>query len=262
MSRWGLMRGLGRGIREGAQMLNAGMAEDRANRRQDERDQRREELEVQRQKVLDEQWAATMAMKKEQFDANREDNNAYREATLANQGRQIDLSERQVGLTEEKHRQGTVESVLDKIEQERTEREAQVARFYSDRRDELSMALESMDITEEQKQAIHQQIQAEEAQMVKSLTQLRQDYEAQLYGAIDDVGTDKLKGTKWEPLISKTRSYKKGLMQEDPNLGSYVSEQIQNSYGPYGSIAGEGPVPGFPAPQQNTMPRIGTHNRP
>ena len=72
MSKWGLLGGLGLGLSQGAQILNAGLADDRNARREAEREARREAIEAAREKAAESRWRESFEFQKQQAQEQRQ----------------------------------------------------------------------------------------------------------------------------------------------------------------------------------------------
>lgn len=213
--RWGLLAGLGQGISQGAQIVSAGMAEDRNARREAEREARREAIEAAREATAEKRWresfefqkqqaAENKAFQRESFDfqkeqaadsrltrrQEREEDMNWRESESNRQAGQFD---RQMSQREKQ----VIEQNLAGVMEARREAEAEVVKRYQKMADVGG-------VTKEMQQ-----------QMEEEIRLLRESYDTRLQNMVSSYG-DRLRGSGFEYLLDTPNL----LPGEDANTNS------------------------------------------
>ncbi len=191
MAGYGLLAGFGRGLSQGAELLNRGMADDR---------------EVERQRLREESMAARWKRQEEREDARYNDEKKYRDerskvedkryteqksaqAAAASQSqsnweKSYNLQERQMTSQEEARRVARVEETLNRIQTKFSREGEQIDRKYERLIDQAAP---------EEKQALYEQRDREHAALGSKL-------EGEMLPALKSFG-DGLKGTSYASYI-------------------------------------------------------------
>lgn len=183
MANYGLLAGLGRGLSQGAELLNRGMAEDRAVERERQREEsiakrwaRQEAREDARNKVADDRYAESLKVQA-----------ADKQQAQSNWQKSYSLQERQMTAQEEARRVQRIEETLGRI-QSKFDRDAEkIDRKYDRLLDKAE--------TPEEKAALHEQRDREHEALGTKLN-------AEMLPALKSFG-DGLKGTAYATYIDE-----------------------------------------------------------
>jgi hypothetical protein len=134
MSKWGLLQGLGRGISQGAEMINRGMQEDRAVAREEERERIRQASIEKRWKVEDGRYADSKEAQKraEERQVKQDEKADTRYTDSKNMAeRQMSLSEQTAADRKELERKARIEQTLGRFEREAEKEGEAIERQYA-----------------------------------------------------------------------------------------------------------------------------------
>jgi hypothetical protein len=230
MSKWGLLAGLGRGISQGAGMLQAGMAEDRNAKREAEREavaerRWRETFEFQKQQAQEQR-----KFQRESFGFQKEQAQEQRKFQRESFQRQQTWRNQDLERLTEKERQDLVERSLGKIEAEYNTTKAGISAYYSEQIKALEAQMKNGGDTLSGKNgaapAVDYAAEIATAQnnRISSLKKLETDYKAKLFVGLDAFGEEGLKGTTWA--LRRDTLYRE---MENPDLADAVRREMQEA---------------------------------
>nr|DAV09163.1 MAG TPA: hypothetical protein [Caudoviricetes sp.] len=175
----GLLAGFGRGLSQGAAMLQQGMAEDRAVKREDEREKMRQASIERRWKVEDERYED---QKKRQDSQDQKADSRYKDEVKWRK-EQSDKQDNQFNVQIDLKRKEQIEQNLSGIIDSLDKSEAKIESKYRD----LILSGQG-------------DPKALQAQMESEISSLRQSYQSRLDGFVKSYGAS-LKGTGFEHLL-------------------------------------------------------------
>lgn len=202
MANLGLLQGLGRGLSQGAEMLNRGMAEDRAVAREEERERMRQASIEKRWRVEDSRYADSKAAQQraenrqdkqdEKADSRYKDEIEYRKnrdkESLDLNRRQLSLAEQQAADRKELERKSRIEQTLGRISS-KYEREGEKI----DRRFDRLLDVAADDPVK--KEALYKERDAAHAAIAEKMS-------GEMLPALKSFGED-LRGTAFETYIDE-----------------------------------------------------------
>ncbi|MFC0047808.1 hypothetical protein [Rheinheimera tilapiae] len=217
MAAMGLLQGFGRGLSQGAELLNRGMAEDR---------------EVERQRLREESMNARWKRQEEREDARYSDEKKYREdrskvedkryidqkaaqsaatkQAQTNADRSYNLQERQLSAAEEARRAQRIEETLNRIQTKYSREGEQIDRKYDRLLDKAE--------TPEEKDALYLQRDNEHKTLGSKLN-------GEMLPALKSFG-DGLKGTSYASYLDVLAEMGKPKPEENPNKGQIAEGNI------------------------------------
>ncbi len=223
MANLGLLQGLGRGLSQGAEMLNRGMAEDRAVAREEERERMRQASIEKRWKVEDSRYADSKAAQQRaenrQAEQDKKADSRYAGETKYRQGRDAKADQQfnmQMGVREKQ----LIESNLTGIMEQEARAAEKIRQMY-----------------EKRMQSGTEDAAALEAKMEAELLSSQMYYSDRLGKAIQSYGPQ-LKGTSFSYLMDVKEPEPAAAIESEPaaiqsspekaafNRASFVNEQL------------------------------------